>query len=187
MLGGTQDGFVETWSSFENMPQEAEIIAQDRGSSLHCATEPSRFPFSRVTLGVIYCQNVIIGEGLEKVSGWECLFVHRPHTLVLSIYVDDFEMAGRAAEADKIQTALGKKFDLEPPVPIGESTYLGRGQEAILPPAELIAAELEMFEQLFTRKQTSDDATADEKAELKWLSSRFVPPKPSLENKARAY
>ena len=48
------------------------------------------------------------GEGFERVPGWECLYVNKSKKLFLSIYVDDFKMAG---DAQNIAPPCGK--DLE--------------------------------------------------------------------------
>ena len=42
-----------------------------------------------------HCQGALFSIGFEKVKGWECLYVHRQDRLYLSVYVDDFKMAGR--------------------------------------------------------------------------------------------
>ena len=38
--------------------------------------------------------------GWEKVSNWECLFVHREKGLFLSVYVDDIKLAGKKQDID---------------------------------------------------------------------------------------
>ena len=34
--------------------------------------------------------------GFESIPGWECLFAHQSLKLILSVYVDDFKLVGRA-------------------------------------------------------------------------------------------
>ena len=41
-----------------------------------------------------HCRKAIKDLGFEPVIGWECLYVHREKHLVLSVYVDDFKLAG---------------------------------------------------------------------------------------------
>ena len=36
-------------------------------------------------------EKILLKYGWEKVSNWECLFVHRPKGLFLSVYVDDIK------------------------------------------------------------------------------------------------
>ena len=40
-------------------------------------------------------EKILLGYGWEKVSNWECLFVHREKGLFLSVYVDDIKLAGK--------------------------------------------------------------------------------------------
>ena len=45
-------------------------------------------------------EKIPLKYGSEKVSNWECLFVHREKGLFLSVYVDDIKLAGNSAKAD---------------------------------------------------------------------------------------
>ena len=38
---------------------------------------------------------VLLKHGCEKIPNWECLFVKREKGLFLSVYVDDFKLAGK--------------------------------------------------------------------------------------------
>ena len=40
-------------------------------------------------------EKILLQHGWEKVSNWECLFVHREKGLFLSVYVDDIKLAGK--------------------------------------------------------------------------------------------
>ena len=40
-------------------------------------------------------EKILLQHGWEKVSNWECLFVHREKGLFLSVCVDDLKMAGK--------------------------------------------------------------------------------------------
>ena len=74
--------------------------------------------------------------GFESISGWECLFVHKKLKLILSVYVDDFKLVGKAENLEtgwKIIKQSGLVMD--PPDPLGD--YLGCGQFPIeVSPAE---------------------------------------------------
>ena len=83
--------------------------------------------------------------------------------------------------------SLGKKLDLEPPVPIGENTYLGCGQEDVLPPQDLISEKSEMFKELFSKKAIPTDPTPEEAAIFKLLDKNFTLPAPTTKNKVKAY
>ena len=40
-------------------------------------------------------EKILLKYGWEKVSNWECLFVHREKGLFFSVYVDDIKLAGK--------------------------------------------------------------------------------------------
>jgi hypothetical protein len=44
-----------------------------------------------------HCHKHVLAAGFTKIQGWECLFVHKTMQVFLSIYVDDFRMAGKAS------------------------------------------------------------------------------------------
>ena len=52
-------------------------------------------------------------HGWEKVSIWECLFVHRQKRLFLSVYVDDIKLARKKQNIDPMWKVLNKEVDLE--------------------------------------------------------------------------
>ncbi len=48
----------------------------------------------------------LLKAGFERVPGWECLFVHGKHQVMLSVYVDDFKMAGKKEDIPKAWKAI---------------------------------------------------------------------------------
>ena len=72
-----------------------------------------------------HCFKAIKDCGFEEVRGWECLFVHREKKLFLSVYVDDFKMAGCKANLGKMWDQLRTKLDLDPPTKFNDKVYLG--------------------------------------------------------------
>ena len=40
-------------------------------------------------------EKILLKYSWEKISNWECLFVHREKGLSLSVYVDDIKLAGK--------------------------------------------------------------------------------------------
>ena len=40
-------------------------------------------------------EKILLQHGWEKVSNWECLFVHREKGFFLSVYVDDIKLPGK--------------------------------------------------------------------------------------------
>ena len=45
-------------------------------------------------------EKVLLEHGWEKVSNWECFFVHRQKGLFLSVYVDDIKLARKKQSLD---------------------------------------------------------------------------------------
>ena len=62
----------------------------------------------------------------EKVTNWECLFVHREKGLLLSVYVDDIKLAGKKQNIDPLWKVLNKEDPmwkvLNKEVDLGEPT-----------------------------------------------------------------
>ena len=70
-------------------------------------------------------EKVLLQHGWEKVSNWECLFVHREKGLFLSLYVDDIKLAGKKQNLDPMWKLLNKEVDLEEPTSFFDHVYLG--------------------------------------------------------------
>ena len=56
-------------------------------------------------------EKILLQHGWEKVSNWECLFVHRQKGLFLSVCVDDFKMSGKNPILDPMWGILMKEVD----------------------------------------------------------------------------
>ena len=54
-------------------------------------------------------EKILLKYGWEKVSNWECLFVHRERGLFLSVYVDDIKLAGKKQNSDPMWKVLNKR------------------------------------------------------------------------------
>ena len=54
-------------------------------------------------------EKILLKYGWEKVSNWECLFVHREKRVLLSVYVDDIKLAGKKQCIDPMWKVLNKK------------------------------------------------------------------------------
>ena len=91
---------------------------------------------------------MVRGEGFERVPGWECLYVNKSKKLFLSIYVDDFKMAGDAQNIAPMWKRLGEKLELEPPVSMDGNVYLGCVQNDFKPSADMVAAKTKMVKEL---------------------------------------
>ena len=60
-------------------------------------------------------EKIRLQRGWEKVSNWECLFVHREKGLFLSVYVDDIKLAGKKQNLDPMWKLPNKEVDLGEP------------------------------------------------------------------------
>ena len=96
-----------------------------------------------------HSREAILKCGWEPVQGWECLYKHYELGLFLSVYVDDFKMAGKADNLAKAWGDLGKYLDIDPPCELHKNIYLGSAQRLIEPPLALIAEKREMYDNLF--------------------------------------
>ena len=69
-------------------------------------------------------EKILLQHGWEKVSNWECLFVHRPKGLFLSVYVDDIKLAGKKQNINPMWKVLSKEVDLGEPTSFLDHVYL---------------------------------------------------------------
>ena len=74
-----------------------------------------------------HCTSQLLKAGFEPFPGWECCFLHRQLRLVLSVYVDDFKLAGPASNLDKGWALIQANLKMDPPTPVGK--YLGCSHE----------------------------------------------------------
>ena len=70
-------------------------------------------------------ERILLQHGWEKVSNWECLFVHRPKGLFLSVYVDDIRLAGKKQNNNPMWKLLNKEIDLGEPTSFLDLVHLG--------------------------------------------------------------
>ena len=61
----------------------------------------------------------------RRFINWECLFVNRARGLFLSVYVDEFKMAGKQKTWHRLGQFLMKYVDLEEPTSFLDRVYLG--------------------------------------------------------------
>ena len=71
---------------------------------------------------------ILLKYGWEKVSKWECLFVHREKRLFLSVYVDDMKLAGKKQNINPIWKVFNKEVDLGESTSFLDHVYLGGTQ-----------------------------------------------------------
>ena len=85
-------------------------------------------------------------HGWEKVSNWECLFVHRQKGLFLSVYVDDIKLAGKKQNLDPMWKVLNKEVDLGEPTSYIDHVYLGCCQRHCEISKDIVVNYRNMFE-----------------------------------------
>ena len=56
-------------------------------------------------------EKILLKYSWEKVSIWECLFVHREKGLFLSVYVNNIKFAGKKQNIDPMWKVLNKEVD----------------------------------------------------------------------------
>ena len=69
-------------------------------------------------------EKILLQHGWEKVSNWECLFVHREKGLFLTVYVDDIKLAGKKQNINPMWQVLNKEVDLGEPTSFLDHVYL---------------------------------------------------------------
>ena len=92
------------------------------------------------------CQKFLLQHGWEKVSNWECLFVHREEGLFLSVYVDDIELAGKKQNIDPMWKVPSKEVDLGEPTSFLDHVYLGCTQRQCKVSKDIVDNDRTMFE-----------------------------------------
>ena len=70
-------------------------------------------------------EKILLQHGWEKVSSWECFFVHREKGLFLSVYVDDIKLAGMKQNINPMWTVLRKEIELGEPTSFLDHLYQG--------------------------------------------------------------
>ncbi len=70
-------------------------------------------------------KSVLKEAGFKEMLGWECLFYHEQYKVILSVYVDDFKMAGRHSELATAWKAIRGPGKLELDEPTDFGPYLG--------------------------------------------------------------
>ena len=91
-------------------------------------------------------EKILLKHGWEKVSNWECLFVHREKGLFLSVYVDDIKLAGKKQNIDPMWKLLNKEVDLGEPTSFFDHVSLGCTQRQCQISKDIVDNYRTMFE-----------------------------------------
>ena len=68
--------------------------------------------------------------------------------MYLSVYVDDFRMAGKTENLASVWKKLGEKLDLDPAVPSHSNTYLGCNQRPVNLDEKVVREKADLFTRL---------------------------------------
>ena len=91
-------------------------------------------------------EKILLKYGWEKVSTWECLFVHREQGLFLSVYVDDVKLTGKKQNINPMWNVLNKEVDLGEPTSFLDHVYLGCAQRPCEISTDIVDNYRVMFE-----------------------------------------
>ena len=91
-------------------------------------------------------EKILLQHGWEKVSNWECFFVHREKGLFLSVYVDDIKLAAKKQNINPMWKELIKQVDLGEPTSFRDHVYLGCTQRQCQISKDIVDNYRTMFE-----------------------------------------
>ena len=99
-------------------------------------------------------EKVLLEHGWEKVSNWECLFVHREKGLFLSENEDDIRLAGKKQNIDPMWKVLNKEVDLGIPTSFLDHVNLGCTQRQCEISKDIVDIYRTMFESRIAARWT---------------------------------
>ena len=94
-----------------------------------------------------HCDKALKEVGFQSVEGWESDYCHPVLGLMLSVYVDDFKLAGLECNLSKGWDLIRSKIKLDPPTPLGD--YLGCGLAEVTISDAKVAKRTEHLQHLF--------------------------------------
>ena len=101
-------------------------------------------------------EKILLQHGCEKVSNWECLFVHREKKLFLSVYVDDIKFVGKKQSIDPMWKVLNKEVDLGEPTSFLGHVHLGCTQRQCKISKDIVHNDRAMFESRISAARTEE-------------------------------
>ena len=90
------------------------------------------------------CGKILLKYGWEKVSNWECLFVHREKGLYLSVH--DIKLAGKKQNINPMWKVLNKEIDMGETTSFLDRVYLGCTQRQFEISKDIVDNYRTMFE-----------------------------------------
>ena len=99
-------------------------------------------------------EKILLLNSWEKVSNWECLFVHRDKGLFLSVYVDDIKLAGKKQNINTMWKVLNREIDFGEPTSFLDHVYLGCTQRQCEISQHIVDNHRTMFESRISAVRT---------------------------------
>ena len=96
--------------------------------------------------------------------------------MLLTIYVDDFKMAGNKENLPKMWTKIGKLLDLEPAVKMDGHVYLGCKQETVEVPKEKVDTTAEFVRNVLSRGKAARKGTMRNMRRPSWTRANSRAP-----------
>ena len=95
--------FRYRWPLWRDAPPHSRKEAPGHESSMKDPVVPlERNLYGHLLAGLLWerqFEKILLKHGWEKVSNWECLFVHREKGLFLSVYVDDIKIGWKETKS----------------------------------------------------------------------------------------
>ena len=99
-------------------------------------------------------EKILLKHGWEKVSNWECFFVHRQKGLFFYVYVEDIKLAGKKQNFDPMWKELNKEVDLGEPTSFLDHVFLGSTHRQCEMSKEIVDNRRAMFESRISAGRT---------------------------------
>ncbi len=187
LLGRSSGAYVETWISLppSRRPKDGSWNGiEDPVCKLRLNL------YGHPLAGLLWekhCQAAVFKHGFTKVQGWECLYKNPTQQLFLSIYVDDFKMAGNANNISPMWAKLKQDLALEDPVPFNDATYLGCTQKSSPVCQKTVEDKKELFDRLLKvdRKLEKLPEQQEPRAKAKAKAKAKAAAKPKPKAKAK--
>ena len=101
-----------------------------------------------------HCKHALKSCGFSPVPSWECMHYNKDQKLFLSIYADDFKLAGKRENIAPMWKKLKEFLTLDPPTEFHGGKYLGQVQSDVVPDQALSERQNLLWKHLFADDRT---------------------------------
>ena len=120
------------------------------------------------------CEAKLLKLGFQHIKNWENMYVHKAKQLFLSVYVDDFHLAGKETHLRDMWKLMGDEgIVLEDPCDFNNNVYLGCRQQDIPLPEDLVKAKREFCERILTPELRDAEGKLMTDQDLKIISHQM--------------